>query len=197
LLVVVTSAPTSQAGAAGRDVIVYVRQDPQAPGLNDGVDLWLVGLDGVARLLVGSQGWDESPAWSPDGTRIAFIKSLFVPAQPDVALKSADVWTVGVGGRSRRGLTRNDSDSSPAWSPDGRRLAFVRGDGVCLVRRDGSGRVRIARGDDPAEPAWSPDGRRLAFSVPGEVRVADENGPRPLARGAGSDSSVTWSPAAG
>jgi Tol biopolymer transport system component len=194
-LIVVTLASTSQAPAAPRDLIVYVRQDPRPPGLNDGVDLWLVGLGGGARRLVGSEGWDESPAWSPDGSRIAFVKSFLAPAEPDNALKSADVWTVGVGAGRRR-LTRDDSASSPVWSSDGRRLAFARGDGVFVVRRDGSRRVRIARADDPGEPAWSPDGRRVAFTVPAEVRVADVNGTglRLLARGAESGSSVAWSP---
>jgi Tol biopolymer transport system component len=195
-LIVVTLASTAQVAAGDRDLIVYVRQDPRAGGLNDGVDLWVVGLRGGARRLVGSEGWDESPAWSPGGNRIAFVKSLFAPAGPDVVLRSADVWTVGVDGRSRRELTRNDSASSPVWSPDGRRLAFAHGNGVFLVRRDGSGRVRIARADDPGEPSWSPDGRRIAFTVPGEVRVADTNGggARLLARGAESGSSVAWSP---
>jgi TolB protein len=195
-LIVATPTATAAPAAGARDLIVFVRQDPRARGLNDGVDLWLVGIGGGARRLVGGKGWDESPAWSPDGNRIAFTKSLFEPAEPDVALKSADVWTVGVRGRGRRKLTRDDSASSPAWSPDGRRLAFARGDGVFLVRRDGSGRVRIASGDDPGEPAWSPDGRRVAFAVPGEVRVVDANGTgqRLLARGAESGSSVAWSP---
>ena len=195
-LVVVTPAATTASAGSARDLIVFVRQDPRTHGLNDGVDLWLVGIGGGARRLVGGKGWDESPAWSPEGKRIAFTKSLFEPAEPDVALKSADVWTVNVGGRSRRNLTREDSASSPAWSPDGRRLAFARGDGVFLVRRDGSGRVRIALADDPGDPAWSPDGRRVAFAVPGEVHVVDANGKRQrlLARGAGSGSSVAWSP---
>ena len=195
-LVAVTPAVPAASSGARPDVIAFVRQDPQARGVNAGVDLWAIAsAGGGARRLVGGQGWDETPAWSPDGNRIAFARSVFAPGEPDVAL-SVDVWTVAADGRGRRNVTRDGSASSPAWSPDGRRLAFVRGDGVFVVRRDGSGKARIARRDDPGAPAWSPDGRRVAFTVPGEVRRVGANGlgERLLARGAGSGSSLAWSP---
>lgn len=72
----------------------------------------------------------------------------------------------------------------PAWSPDGARIAFVRGrDGspvIYLADADGSGVTRLSNG---SWPAWSPDGRRIAFhrqgSFPwgdGEIRVVDADG---------------------
>jgi Tol biopolymer transport system component len=54
------------------------------------------------------------------------------------------------------------SGIDPAWSPDGRRIAFASsffGD-IYVMRDDGSGAHRIAKGQDPT---WSPDGRRIAF----------------------------------
>ena len=57
---------------------------------------------------------------------------------------------------------------TPAWSPDGRRIAFLsRRDGnkaVYLVNADGSGQRRLTRdASNTATPAWSPDGRKIAF----------------------------------
>ena len=55
--------------------------------------------------------------------------------------------------------------SSPAWSPDGRRLAFDAGARLAVMRSDGSGfRLLAQQTANDGEPAWSPDGRRLVFS---------------------------------
>ena len=196
LVAVTLAAPTASTGAR-RDMIVFVRQDPQTAGLNAGVDLWTIAASGGgARRLVGGQGWDETPAWSPDGNRIAFARSVYAPGEPDVALIGVDVWTVAADGRGRRNLTRDAGSTSPVWSPGGRRIAFARGDGVLVVRRDGSRKRRIVRRDDPAAPTWSPDGHRIAFIPPGELRIvgATGRGQRLLARGADSGSSPSWSP---
>ncbi len=54
--------------------------------------------------------------------------------------------------------------SDPQWSPDGRRLAFVREDEIWIVDADGSRLTRvIAKPDGGSSPRWSPDGLRLAF----------------------------------
>ena len=54
--------------------------------------------------------------------------------------------------------------SDPQWSPDGRRLAFVRDDEIWVVEADGSRLTRVvAKPGGGREPRWSPDGRRLAF----------------------------------
>jgi TolB protein len=195
-LVAVTLAVPAATSGARRDVIAFVRQDPHAAELNAGVDLWTIAAaGGRARRLVGGAGWDEQPAWSPDGSRIAFARSIFTPGEPDIGLKSLDVWSVGADGRGRRRLTR-DGSSSADWSPDGRRLVLGRGDGVVVVRRDGSHKRRIVRRDDPAAPTWSPDGHRIAFITPGELRIvgATGRGQRLLALGADSGGSPSWSP---
>jgi TolB protein len=59
-------------------------------------------------------------------------------------------------------------DSWPAWSPDGKRIAFVTfRDGnydIHLMNADGSGRVNLtAHSAQDTSPAWSPDGKRIAF----------------------------------
>src|SRR5687768_3562231 len=75
------------------------------------------------------------------------------------------------GDRRPRPLTRRPAgtrarDSAPAWSPDGRRVAFARSHsqwGVYIVDATGGSRRRLARGQATAL-AWSPDGTRIAFS---------------------------------
>lgn len=70
-------------------------------------------------------------------------------------------------GRVRLTSTDDEIESNPAWSPDGRRVAFVRGDGsVYVMNADGSAIKRVTEPRPEVEaPAWSPDGRRLAFGA--------------------------------
>jgi Tol biopolymer transport system component len=64
-------------------------------------------------------------------------------------------------------------EMGPAWSPDGRWIAFYAGNGghhdVYLMHADGSRRRRLAR--DGEMPAWSPDGRYIAFAAPGGLVI--------------------------
>ncbi len=54
--------------------------------------------------------------------------------------------------------------SDPQWSPDGRRLAFVRDDEIWVIEADGSRLTRVVgKPGAGREPRWSPDGHRLAF----------------------------------
>lgn len=94
--------------------------------------------------------------------------------------------------------------SWPAWSPDGRRLAFasVRRGGIFVVNADGGGLRRVTRSPTlDLQPAWSPDGRRVAFArlVPGwreEIFVAglDGRGARRLTSNRGQDLEPDWAP---
>lgn len=105
-------------------------------------------------------GNDASPAWSPDGARVAFI------AAGD---GSSEVYTAAPDGSNRRQLTSDFSnDVTPVWSPDGTQIAFVsNGDGnwdLYVMNADGSNRRRVTYSFAfDGEPAWSPDGTQLAF----------------------------------
>jgi TolB protein len=70
-------------------------------------------------------------------------------------------------------VTRLTRGSWPAWSPDGRRLAFHREAHVYLINADGSGEVLVAAG---GLPAWSPDGSRIAFTTSAGIAVASVDG---------------------
>jgi Tol biopolymer transport system component len=95
-------------------------------------------------------------------------------------------------------LLRTGGDASwPAWSREGRRLAFTSVDrrGIFVVNADGTGLRRVTRTQTlDVQPAWSPDGRRLAFArfVPGwrtEIFVVglDRRGLLRLTRNRGQD----------
>jgi len=140
------------------------------------------------------------PAWSPDGTRIAFVSVRNGDA--------ADVYVMNADGTGERRLTDHPAvDTDPAWSPDGARIAFSsERDGnaeIYAMNADGSGVTRLTTNSTPdGHPAWSPDGRRLAFAgtqcddrgssycFP-TIFVAGPTGP-PVAVGLGQD--PAWSP---
>ena len=129
------------------------------PGGDGGI--FLAAPDG-AELGELTPGPASAPDWASTG-QIAFARS--------------DVYVMRVGGAPRR-LTHRGG-LSPSWSPDGKRLAFVREAAgradVHVVRRDGHGLRRVTRRGGYA-PAWSPDGRWIAFLRRGDVHVVRSSG---------------------
>jgi Tol biopolymer transport system component len=95
------------------------------------------------------------------------------------------------------GEQRLSAGYAPSWSPDGRRIAFVR-DGLLVMNADGSGERELSSAavnlDDA--PAWSPDGRRIAFVANKRLYVvnADGSGQRRLTRNPVRFSDPVWSP---
>lgn len=128
-------------------------------------EIYLVQEDGSgSRPLV--QGHDNvAPSWSPDGTRLAFA-STRSSAPPDAGttpyrLHLVDVAT-GAVSAIETGLA---SSGTPAWSPDGQRIAVTGPDGIYLVPVGGGpARALTTGGVRDNGPAWSPDGQTLYFS---------------------------------
>ena len=121
-------------------------------------------LDSPWRALT-TDGLSKSPRWSPDGTRIAFLR------QDALFAERNDVYTVDAGGGAPVRVTRIPGwYSSPSWSPDGRRLAFsayLDGYGhsqMFTVNSDGSGLTGLLTGASAYDPSWSPDGSRIAYA---------------------------------
>lgn len=129
------------------------------PGNPYGCDLktgiFRMNADGSGTTLLLSEGaW--SPAWSPDGSRIAFVSSAATTGSSEVYVMNAD-------GSGITRLTNNlAEDRSPAWSPDGRYIAFSSNlDGnfdVYIMDSDGSNQINVTNDSLGwnLTPAWSP-----------------------------------------
>jgi D-alanyl-D-alanine carboxypeptidase len=151
-----------------------------------------VGVTSVyGRLPPGGVGPDSALvcpeyrlAESAATSRIAFIRT-----PNELSVTNAD-------GTERRKLTGNAALGTPAWAPDGKKIAFVRKSGgnseVYVMNADGGPQQRLAHGN---APAWSPDGQKIAFVRSGDIYVMNVDGSeqRNLTRNAASDSDAAWS----
>lgn len=150
---------------------------------------------GVAALAAAPAGSSGTAETSPKPTgRIAYAPR-FYPKDSRIG----DNWEIfmvnAAGGRSVN-LTRHPcSEYAPAWSHDGRWIAFVCTGRVVVMRHDGRARRTLLRLSPQRldDVAWSPDDLQLAFAGAQGIRVvnSDGTGLRRLSRG--RDSSPTWS----
>jgi Tol biopolymer transport system component len=163
--------------------------------------IFTVAVDGSDRRLLVPDA--ISPAFSSDGSKLAYV--AFDNWRP------GGVFVANADGSSPRAVASQSGQLSwgtPAWSPDGRRLAFtqntllngrvVRQD-LVVERADGSGERVVSSAASPrgfSDPVWSPDGRFIAFArYPSGALVvvgAKAGRPRVVAHSMGG---LAWRPA--
>jgi dipeptidyl aminopeptidase/acylaminoacyl peptidase len=201
---VIESGSTSDAATSPNgDKIAFV-----AP--NGGhTDIFVANADGsnIRRLTTGTLSADQ-PAWSPDGTRIAYrLSANFSPAR---------IWVMNADGTNPHAITSDapGEHHHPTWSPrqpdDSYRIAYAQAamkDGymraqIWSIRDDGSDRQIVSDesiGAYDDEPSWSPDGTKIVFSRSSQelvvVTVSDRN-ERSLLLGDldGEQRAPEWSP---
>ena len=144
---------------------------------------------GANRLLAAA----HSPAWSPDGTRMALMHA------PPSFRTTIHVMNADGSGLVSVGPPPEDPEptfprfvDNPTWSPDGRRIAYEKNEVICAhscvirplgifaIATDGGDETQLAGGGH--NPSWSPDGKEIAYDTSsgifpgGDILVVDADG---------------------
>jgi Tol biopolymer transport system component len=129
------------------------------------LELMSINSNGTAlRQLTNNHVDDQSPAWSPDGRRIAFARNVATRSSPRFA-----TFVMDASGRNAHRVTpasRRQQEGNPTWSPDGKRIAFFEtGVGLVTIGTDGHRRRLIAPRAYGTKLDWSPNGRQFTFTA--------------------------------
>jgi len=126
---------------------------------------------------------ETAPAWSPDGSKIAYVSNI----SPDPDRNSnTDIFTIEtkIHGAVKQLTTWKGHDNEPKWSPDGKYIAYLRStsdaeylmydqDILCMMDENGQNNRTITQQlDRPASaPCWSNDGKTVGFLVADDRQV--------------------------
>ncbi len=195
-----TPAVAGPAGG-GTDRIAFV-----AVGASGSSEIFTINPDGTGLTqLTDNRGFDGSPAWSPDGSRILYQCCNDVNCATDLCVMNADGSDPHVVAQSVQDLP--GQEARPAWSPDGSRIAYTgqnpqfrQETSIFIASADGSNAEWLTGGRNPS---WSPDGSQIAFAdTAGDPNVIEilatgvdgTNLRQVTQNGAGTSDFPAWSP---
>jgi Tol biopolymer transport system component len=116
------------------------------------------------------------PTWSPDGSKVVFMRQNLTPGEQDL-------WSVNANGTGAVNLTESPGayETSAEFSPDGMKIVYVRSgpnNDIWVMNANGTGQTQLTETEFPTQnvaPTWSPDGTKIAWSVL-EAPSAGDNG---------------------
>jgi len=130
-------------------------------------EIYTMSPDGtnLVRLTTNTE-YDYYPAWSPDGSRIAYMSDWMTGLEGD---SQREIYVMAEGTEPVR-LTNNTADDLfPSWSPDGSKIAFTSDRDekyeIYTMNADGTSQTRITSNSCyDSQPSWSPDGSKIVFT---------------------------------
>ena len=164
-----TPIPVATSLGGGSGQIVFASSRSGVP------QLYLVKIDGtdLTQITNMEQGACQ-PSWSPDGQQLVFISPCAGRGEfYETIYNESSLYVINADGTGLKQLTPSPgSDFDPAWSPDGKRIAFT-------SVRDGFRQIysldvnslavtlltNTTSAIESSQPAWSPDGKKIAYTV--------------------------------
>jgi TolB protein len=194
-------------------LLVYAHVDDRSDRSDRVADLYVARSDGShAQQLTRTPSLSElDPSWSPDGSRVVFARATAHCQTRSCQKEGAAIWVMAADGSGARRVTTSglyESDGSPTWSPDGRRIAFVRrspdypkaSDGLYVIGADGRGLRALRLRNAVWLAEWQPRGQKLALVTNGgniellDARTRQRRRLKIDGLAAGGAHAVTWAP---
>lgn len=140
--------------------VAFMRVDNNSA--TTGYDVWIMNANGSNQTqLTNSTDDEKSPEFSPDGTKIVYVRASGGANQ---------IWLMNANGTNQHVLLSSPGVqlTGPSFSPDGQKIVYVDSvNGLSVMNADGSNPTAIHNASDQAimaqDPTWSPDGTTLAF----------------------------------